>query len=82
MSHHTIKTAALGLALALAAGAGAAQAAHYGPSYRADDRAYQDRQQGYDAAGRPYGHQDDEIHALQYMFPQTYGWPRGTDNQF
>ena len=80
MSHHTIKTAVLALALALAAGA--AQAAHYGPSYRGDDRAYQDRQQGYDAVGRPYGHQNDEIQALQYMFPQTYGWPRGTENQF
>jgi hypothetical protein len=82
MSHRTIKTAALGLALALAAGAGVAQAAHYGPTYRDGARTYQGRQQGYDAVGRPYGHQDDEINALQYMFPQTYGWPRGTENQF
>ncbi len=37
---------------------------------------------GHDANGRPYAHQDDEIQALQYMFPQTYGWPRGTRNQF
>jgi hypothetical protein len=37
---------------------------------------------GYDANGRPYAHQDDEIQALQYMFPQTYGWPRGTRDQF
>jgi hypothetical protein len=52
----------------------------------AANRAYGDpvqrRAYGYDARGRSYGAQDDEIHALQYVYPQTYGWPRGTENQF
>jgi hypothetical protein len=37
---------------------------------------------GYDARGEYYGRGNDEIDALQYVYPQTYGWPRGTENQF
>jgi hypothetical protein len=52
----------------------------------ATNRAYGDpvqrRAYGYDARGRSYGAQDDEMQALQYVYPQTYGWPRGTENQF
>jgi hypothetical protein len=93
---HTLKLAALGFAFALAAGLGAAQAAPHGgnglivKAAQYDDDADYGRNYGYqyqrrydyDNNGRPYGHHDDEINALQYMFPQTYGWPRGTENQF
>jgi hypothetical protein len=52
------------------------------PSRSFTNQGQASRAYGYDANSRPYAHQDDEMQALQYMFPQTYGWPRGTRNQF
>ena len=97
MSHRTLMTACFTFALLAGLGAAhamplpplhgstaAVKVAEYG--VRAN-RAYGYRDQaprsyGYDARNHSYGQQDDEINALQYVYPQTYGWPRGTDNQF